>query len=97
MYYNALGDHLRARFGRKVYKLSLRGVTTCPNRDGTVGTRGCLFCSESGSGEFAACGADIAAQLSDGVGLIRAFSTGGSQKAVSLQCLSRIWHTVKLY
>ena len=64
MYYNALNDYLRARFGRKVYKLSLRGVTTCPNRDGTVGTRGCIFCSDSGSGEFAACGADIAAQLS---------------------------------
>ena len=65
MHYNALNDHLRARFGRKVYKLSLRGVTTCPNRDGTVGSRGCIFCSESGSGEFAACGADIPAQLAD--------------------------------
>ena len=65
MHYNALNDHLRARFGRKVYKLSLQGVSTCPNRDGTVGTRGCIFCSESGSGEFAACGADIPAQLAD--------------------------------
>ena len=65
MHYNALNDYLRARFGRKVYKLSLRGVTTCPNRDGTVGTKGCIFCSESGSGEFAACGEDIAAQLAD--------------------------------
>ena len=65
MHYNALNDYLRVRFGRKVYKLSLRGVTTCPNRDGTVGTRGCIFCSESGSGEFAACGEDIAAQLAD--------------------------------
>ena len=65
MHYNALNDHLRARFGRKVYKLSLRGVSTCPNRDGTVGTRGCLFCSDTGSGEFAACGADITAQLAD--------------------------------
>ena len=65
MHYHALNDYLRQRFGRKVYKLSLQGVSTCPNRDGTVGSRGCLFCSESGSGEFAACGADIAAQLSD--------------------------------
>ena len=63
MHYTALNDHLRARFGRKVYKLSLQGVSTCPNRDGTVGTRGCIFCSDTGSGEFAACGADIAAQL----------------------------------
>ena len=65
MHYNALNDYLRTRFGRKVYKLSLRGVTTCPNRDGTVGTRGCIFCSDSGSGEFAACGEDIPAQLAD--------------------------------
>ena len=65
MHYNALNDYLRQRFGRKVYKLSLQGVVTCPNRDGTVGTRGCIFCSERGSGEFAACGADIASQLAD--------------------------------
>ena len=65
MYYNALNDHLRRRFGRKVYKLSLQGVTTCPNRDGTVGERGCIFCSQQGSGEFAACGGTIAQQMTD--------------------------------
>ena len=65
MHYNTLNDHLRRRFGRKVYKLALQGVSTCPNRDGTVGSRGCIFCSETGSGEFAACGSDIAAQLAD--------------------------------
>ena len=65
MHYYALNDYLRSRFGRKVYKLSLRGVATCPNRDGTVGTRGCIFCSERGSGEFVGCGSDIADQLSD--------------------------------
>ena len=65
MHYRALNDCLRERFGRKVYKLSLRGVSSCPNRDGTVGTRGCIFCSERGSGEFAACGDSIAAQLAD--------------------------------
>lgn len=65
MHYRALNDCLRERFGRKVYKLSLRGVSSCPNRDGTVGTRGCVFCSDTGSGEFAACGDSIAAQLLD--------------------------------
>ena len=65
MHYRALNDYLRERFGRKVYKLSLRGVSSCPNRDGTVGTRGCIFCSDTGSGEFAACGDSIAAQLAD--------------------------------
>ena len=48
-----LSDHYRRKFGCKVYKLSLDGGFTCPNRDGTVGTGGCIFCSGSGSGEFA--------------------------------------------
>ena len=48
-----LNDHYRETFGCKVYKLSLDGGFTCPNRDGTVGTGGCIFCSDSGGGEFA--------------------------------------------
>ena len=51
--YTTLNEHYRARFGCKVYKLSLDAGFTCPNRDGTIGTRGCIFCSEVGSGEFA--------------------------------------------
>lgn len=46
-----LSDHYREKYGSKVYKLSLDGGFTCPNRDGTLGTRGCIFCT--GSGEFA--------------------------------------------
>ncbi|MCR5468286.1 MAG: TIGR01212 family radical SAM protein [Lachnospiraceae bacterium] len=48
-----LNQYLRTRFGCKVYKLSLNGGFTCPNRDGTKGDRGCIFCSEGGSGDFA--------------------------------------------
>ena len=48
-----LNDYLKAAFGCKVYKIALNGGFTCPNRDGTVGTGGCIFCSEGGSGEFA--------------------------------------------
>ncbi len=48
-----LNDHLKATFGTKVYKIALNGGFTCPNRDGTIGTGGCIFCSEGGSGEFA--------------------------------------------
>ncbi len=48
-----LNEHYRDRFGCKVYKLSLDAGYTCPNRDGTVGTEGCIFCSASGGGEFA--------------------------------------------
>lgn len=46
-------EFYRNRFGCKVYKLSLDGGFTCPNRDGTLGTRGCLFCSAAGGGDFA--------------------------------------------
>lgn len=51
--YNTLNNELKKEFGKKVMKLSLDGGFTCPNRDGTVGHRGCIFCSEEGSGEFA--------------------------------------------
>ena len=54
-HYTALSPYLKDRFGCKVYKLSLSANCTCPNRDGSIGTRGCIFCS--GSGEFAASGA----------------------------------------
>ena len=59
-----LSDHYREKFGCKVYKLSLDGGFTCPNRDGTCGTKGCIFCAGDGSGAFAeqACG-DIRQQL----------------------------------
>ena len=59
-HYNALNAYLRQRFGCKVYKLSLSSGCTCPNRDGKLGTRGCIFCS--GSGEFAASSAAPVAQ-----------------------------------
>ncbi len=53
MYYNSLNDHLKKRFGCKVYKLALHSGLTCPNRDGKIDTRGCIFCSQKGSGNFA--------------------------------------------
>ena len=53
-HYHSLNDHLRQRFGCKVYKLALDGGFTCPNRDGTLDTRGCIFCSGRGSGDFSA-------------------------------------------
>ena len=44
---------LKQRFSQKVYKVALNGGMTCPNRDGTLGSRGCIFCSAGGSGDFA--------------------------------------------
>lgn len=53
MEYYSFNRYLRNRFGCKVYKISINGGFTCPNRDGTCGTRGCIFCSAGGSGDFA--------------------------------------------
>ena len=52
-HYYSLNRYLRETFGEKVYKLALDGGMTCPNRDGTIGTGGCIFCSAGGSGDFA--------------------------------------------
>ena len=48
-----MNQYLRDTFGQKVYKIAIDGGFTCPNRDGTLDTRGCIFCSGAGSGEFA--------------------------------------------
>lgn len=53
MKYYSLNSYLRDTFGDKVYKISLNAGFTCPNRDGTIGDRGCIFCSKGGSGDFA--------------------------------------------
>lgn len=51
--YHSLDYMLKERFGEKVYKLTLNGGMSCPNRDGKLGTGGCIFCSAGGSGDFA--------------------------------------------
>lgn len=53
MKYLSLNEYLKNRFGQKVYKIALDGGFTCPNRDGKIDTRGCIFCSKGGSGDFA--------------------------------------------
>jgi len=63
MTYRSLSDHYREKFGCKVYKLSIDAGFSCPNRDGTCGTRGCIFCSGRGSGDFAEAGGSVSDQL----------------------------------
>jgi hypothetical protein len=53
MKYYTLNQYLKDTFGEKIYKIALDGGFTCPNRDGTLDTRGCIFCSGAGSGDFA--------------------------------------------
>ena len=48
-----ISEVLKEQYGEKIYRISLTSGCTCPNRDGTVGTGGCVFCSGSGSGDFA--------------------------------------------
>ena len=65
--YYSLDCFLKEQFGEKIYKIAIDAGRTCPVRDGTLDTRGCLFCSAGGSGEFAAHGSSISEQLRDGM------------------------------
>ena len=74
--YRSANAYFQERFGCKVYKLSLDGGFTCPNRDGTLGTGGCIFCD--GSGAFAqARQTTVAQQLEDAKARVRKKSKGG--------------------
>ena len=78
MDYRTLNEHYRDQFGCKVYKLSLDGGFTCPNRDGTVGTGGCIFCSAYGGGEFAEGGCQsVAEQLERAKKRVQSKNNGG--------------------
>lgn len=65
MKYRTLDSYLKEQFGCKVYKLSLSTGCTCPTRDGTKGTGGCSFCSQGGSGDFAAQCAPVSIQIEE--------------------------------
>ena len=67
---NSLSSFLKRQFNCKVVKLSLDGGFTCPNRDGTKGTGGCLFCSASGSGDMADGSGDIKTDLDNQIRLL---------------------------
>ena len=56
-------QYFRKVFGHKMYKASISLNVTCPNRDGSKGTGGCIFCSEGGSGEFSASGCSVDGQI----------------------------------
>ena len=51
--YNSIDRYYKHKYGKKVAKISLNGNFSCPNKDGTKGFGGCIFCSKSGSGDFA--------------------------------------------
>lgn len=77
--YYSLDYYLRETFGEKLYKIALDGGMTCPNRDGTLGSRGCLFCSAGGSGDFATDRRlSVTEQLAQGKSLVASKHTGTS-------------------
>ncbi len=70
--YHSMDYDLKQTYGEKVYKITLNGGMTCPNRDGTIGTGGCIFCSAAGSGDFAGAAAlSITEQLIQGKELLK--------------------------
>ena len=76
--YKTLNEHYKEKFGCKVYKLSIDAGFTCPNRDGTVGSGGCIFCSADGGGEFAEKpDTDILTQLERAKKLVRSKNKDG--------------------
>ena len=71
--YHSLDYMLKQTFGEKVYKVTLNGGMSCPNRDGKLGSRGCIFCSAGGSGDFAADAAlPITDQIDSQIEMLRA-------------------------
>lgn len=73
--YYSLDYYLKETFGEKIYKIALDGGMTCPNRDGTLDTRGCIFCSQGGSGEFAIPrNTSVTKQLEDGIAFLQSHS-----------------------
>ena len=80
--YHSLDYELKHQYGEKIYKIALDAGMTCPNRDGTLGTGGCIFCSAGGSGDFAspaasACGEySIRQQLLEGLSYFHTKKTG---------------------
>lgn len=75
--YYSLDYYLKQTYGEKLYKISLNAGMTCPNRDGTLGTGGCIFCSRGGSGDFASdVHLSIAEQIEAGKKLVERKQTG---------------------
>ncbi len=92
MYWNDLNRNLKAQYGTKVYKLALSSGCSCPNRDGTLGWRGCVFCD--GAGAFAAAG-DIPTQLAQAKTRIRAKAGANARYIAYFQSFTNTYGPVE--
>lgn len=78
-YYYSLNDYLKNTYGEKIYKIAIDAGLTCPNRDGKIDTRGCIFCSVGGSGDFAVSRKDfpsVSNQIEAGISLFSGKNVG---------------------
>lgn len=81
MTYRTYSEHCREKYGCKIYKLSIDAGFTCPNRDGTLGIGGCIFCSGRGGGDFAEAGGSVTDQLQRAKKRVEAKNRGGKHIA----------------
>ena len=94
--YYSLDYFLKDTFGEKVYKVSLQGGMTCPNRDGTLGERGCIFCSAGGSGDFAAPLQDsVTEQIDTAIAGIKKAKTVGNKFIAYFQSYTNTYASVE--
>lgn len=90
--YHSLDFELKKAYGRKIYKLSLNGGMSCPNRDGALDTRGCIFCSEGGSGDFAtSCRLSITEQIETAKKQVASKMSGPSQYIAYFQAYTNTY------
>lgn len=78
-YYYSLNDYLKKTYGEKIYKIAIDAGLSCPNRDGKIDTRGCIFCSAGGSGDFAVSRKDfptVSEQIEAGIALLSGKNVG---------------------
>lgn len=82
--YYSLDYYLKEKFGEKIYKIALDGGMTCPNRDGTLDTRGCIFCSSGGSGDFAVHKkTSVTEQINDAITLLKSHGKKTGSKYIA--------------
>lgn len=94
--YYSLDFYLKQTYGEKVYKLSLNGGMTCPNRDGKIGVGGCIFCSAGGSGDFAAPKSDsVTTQIDNAIAGISKSKSVGSKFIAYFQSFTNTYAPVE--
>lgn len=94
--YHSLDYDFKTVYGEKVYKIALEAGMTCPNRDGKIDTRGCIFCSDGGSGEFASkVSSSISCQLNEGKKLFTSGKKTGSKYVAYFQSYTNTYAPVE--